>query len=488
MCGLLLWLGARTQLRDCQLSPSLIYRGPDDINKHEDDKFYLAHTRLSISHSSISQPRSYPDGVTIAFNGEIYGHQPVTFGNTPEIDYIHELYSEYSINYAKHLNGEFSIIIIDNKRGIVLISRDYFGTKPLFFWAGANSLICSSISDQVVELAIACQTLPTAHGSIQSSSFPANCTTVIDIETLRVVQSVNLYQPRRRNYLGTKQRSDIYEEWKRSVYSSFINRWPATQKVFLPLSSGHDSGLLASLSYQLDYRPTLYCIPRGENLSVLHKRLQILLSAGFEIVLIDMEENDHESISNFINVETDHVAVPDSALRCVDVVRDDPASIGAATIYKHAHNNNFRVMLSGQGGDEIYSGYGAFGSRDNTSRYQIQYSPDTQLGDLFPWVHLEGGRMSQFLLKEEVIATRFSIEARYPFLSTESLDVFLQFRLQDIANNYKGPIEVLLEEHEFPFDNSRIKRGFNPYSKDRSQEFMDLYKYITVPSSDIWSS
>lgn len=486
MCGLLLWIGEHQKPKPKDLLPQLLRRGPDQTSIKDEDNFFLVHTRLAISHSSEMQPKSYENNnFIVAFNGEIYNQPKVNFGSLSEVDYIYHLYKQHSVNFAKHLDGEYSIIIIDKIERIATVTRDYFGTKPLFIWSDGKNLACSSVSDQVYSLASKYETQGKALRADPQIA-DTNTTSVIDIDKLKLIQKIKLFQP---NYNLCNENTNVqitYEEWKKSLYASYINRWPASQNVFIPLSSGHDSGLLAALALKFGYRPVFYCIPRGENLDILHQRINRLLNQKMEVILIDMQESNLPMIKQYLDENTDHVTEIDSSIRRVDVVRDDPASIGAATILKHAKDKNLRVMFSGQGGDEIYSGYGAYGTRDNTSRFQLKYNNTTTVQEYFPWINLEGGKMHQFLMKEEVIASNFSIETRYPFLCTNTLRKYLKFKIADIADYYKGPIEILLKEEGFPVDMSRVKRGFNPYSMDRSQEFMNLYKDITITSSAIW--
>ena len=131
------------------------YRGPDGEGYFIDDEVALAHRRLAIIDlSSGGQPQYNEDkSLVIVFNGEIYnfvelkaelkksGHK---FTNKSDTEVIIHGYEEWGVEVTKHLRGMFAFAIWDTKQKTLLIARDGFGIKPLYYAKFGNSFMFAS--------------------------------------------------------------------------------------------------------------------------------------------------------------------------------------------------------------------------------------------------------------------------------------------------------------------------------------------------------
>ena len=123
------------------------HRGPDaeGLWVSEDKKIHLGHRRLSIIDLSVlgNQPMHFDDaGTSIVFNGEIYnylelkkdliqkGHSFITMSDT---EVLLHAYHEYGISFLNRLNGMFAFCIVDKKKGKAYLCRDRAGEKPIFY-------------------------------------------------------------------------------------------------------------------------------------------------------------------------------------------------------------------------------------------------------------------------------------------------------------------------------------------------------------------
>lgn len=135
----------------------LAHRGPDDWGHYLDERrrVLLLHSRLSIvdlEHGH--QPLSNEDGsVWVICNGEIYGFQQLArelqarghrFRTRCDSEVIVHLYEEYGEQFVEHLRGEFAFALYDLRRDRLLLVRDRFGIKPLYYAQAGNSLIFGS--------------------------------------------------------------------------------------------------------------------------------------------------------------------------------------------------------------------------------------------------------------------------------------------------------------------------------------------------------
>jgi len=129
------------------------YRGPDEEGSFVDGPVGFYHKRLSIIDLSTGrQPMTFND-CTIVYNGEIYnyielrvdlikrGHQFVT---TSDTEVILHMYNEYGDDFVNNLNGMFAFIIYDKYRKRLLIARDHFGIKPLYLYQDERKIVFGS--------------------------------------------------------------------------------------------------------------------------------------------------------------------------------------------------------------------------------------------------------------------------------------------------------------------------------------------------------
>lgn len=136
-----------------KMADSIHHRGPDEEGIWIEGPIGFFHKRLSIIDLSTGrQPMAFLD-YTIVFNGEIYnyvelrndliakGHQFVT---TSDTEVILHLYHEYGQGFVNELNGMFAFLIHDRRNNIVFIARDHFGIKPLYWLRNDERILFGS--------------------------------------------------------------------------------------------------------------------------------------------------------------------------------------------------------------------------------------------------------------------------------------------------------------------------------------------------------
>jgi asparagine synthase (glutamine-hydrolysing) len=138
-----------------RMNASLRHRGPDDEGYYEDDQVSLAMRRLSIIdlHTG-QQPISNESGnVWVVYNGEIYNFQKVRaaleqrghiFKTQTDTEIIVHAYEEYGDECVTYFNGMFAFALWDARKRRLLLARDRLGIKPLYYWWGPNKLIFGS--------------------------------------------------------------------------------------------------------------------------------------------------------------------------------------------------------------------------------------------------------------------------------------------------------------------------------------------------------
>lgn len=145
------------------MASAIAHRGPDGEGYYVKDNIALGHKRLSILDTSDRglQPMTSKDGLwTIVFNGAIYnflelkqelkskGH---SFNSQTDTEVIVEGLSEYGTSFFERLNGMFAIAAWNNKEKNLILSRDRFGVKPLYYWFNGSSIVFASEIKAIVK-------------------------------------------------------------------------------------------------------------------------------------------------------------------------------------------------------------------------------------------------------------------------------------------------------------------------------------------------
>src|SRR5262245_36851627 len=166
MCGIAGWLGsvANDKFVAGRMVKALRHRGPDGHGIRSWPEATLVHTRLSIIDLSPTgaQPMANEDGtVWTVFNGEIYNHRELRhylesrghrFIGHSDTEVLPHLYEEEGPDFVKRLRGMFAIAIYDIKNRALLLARDRFGIKPLFYAPGKDRLVFASEIRALLEL------------------------------------------------------------------------------------------------------------------------------------------------------------------------------------------------------------------------------------------------------------------------------------------------------------------------------------------------
>jgi len=161
MCGIAGYTGKNYDGLIDKLLNSILYRGPDENGKSIiQNEVSLCHSRLSIIDLKNGQQPMKADGVQIVFNGEIYNYLELkselkergyNFKTQSDTEIILATYKYYGEKFVSKLNGMFSIAIYDLKLKKLILCNDPFGIKPLYY-SIFNKEICFSSSAKSITL------------------------------------------------------------------------------------------------------------------------------------------------------------------------------------------------------------------------------------------------------------------------------------------------------------------------------------------------
>ncbi len=415
-------------------------RGPDSINIHHDGLDHFAHYLLSITGVMVKQPRVEKNKFT-AFNGEIYNYKEL--GYNSEIDCISSLSTTANSLQRQliSLNGEFSIIIVDLRFEVVIAITDIFGTKPLWhannfngFWGLAS--YPTSLANQGLENKV---------------RLKANQIYFFEKQTGNLINRVKHYK------FNLNQTKSSYDGWINAFEESVRIRATTDKKVIVPMSGGYDSGCIAAAIKSANINSKFLTIKGEEDMKTVKRRMNLL---GNRAKLLKLTKNKIIEQSNYLKQNS-----PDFYYSKYMKVNEDyrfskdPGSIGLSAICEKASSEGIKVLLSGQGADEICSDYGYKGMKISRSSTIAGLYPK-DLRTVYPWVNFYDGANRCYLLKDEYVTGSHGLEGRYPFLDKHVVQEFISLNNKLKNRRYKAPLAEYLDYKEFPYNENR-KVGFN---------------------------
>lgn len=411
-------------------------RGPDYTGILEERGFTYLHNLLSITGNLVKQP-IVTNSLNILFNGEIYNYEK--YGNfQSDSECISYMYLNKGKEGLKELDGEFSILIHDKIEEKIILVTDTFGTKPLY-WSVQNGKIGISSYPRPLEIL----------GFKNSFRCKPNTILEIDDQQFKILSENTLFE------FDLVQKKITYEDWK-IAFSESIEKRTLNLKhnLLLPLSSGFDSGLISCSLNLLGVDYVSYSIIGSENQTVLNSRILLNNNKNKEIIG-SLKDDDIKNIKSFFKKNVQNFGYGPNPYEITHDGFDDPGAMGLFYILsKSIEKYKTKIVLSGQGSDEIMSNIQTYGFK--TKNPEV-FGPD--LKRIFPWGNFYMGSQWSYLMKEECIAGSLGIETRYPFLDRKLVQEYIWLH-QDLKNmSYKAPIKSYLDDMKYPYHNEKI--GFN---------------------------
>ena len=364
ICGIATTRGATDVEALRAMSDLLVHRGPDSAGEHLDDGVALAARRLSIldlAHGD--QPIANEDGSCVVVqNGEIYnypelrrelertGHEVRTHCDTEAL--VH-LYEEHGPGFAERLRGMFAVAIWDSRRRRLVLARDPYGIKPLYYRHAGDELRFASelralprgeIDLDALEAFLAFNSIPAPYSIFRDvRKLPAGHILVWEDGAITLERFARP-GPEAEEELRAADEAELVDELRARLRDSVRAHLLSDVPVGVLLSGGVDSAVLAALAAEETPEP-------------LHT-----FTIGFEERSFD-ERADARRVAERYGTEHHELLVrpePELLLRALAEAFDEPFADSSALptyLVSQLAAEHVKVALSGEGGDELFGGY-----------------------------------------------------------------------------------------------------------------------------------
>lgn len=382
MCGIAGFVGKGNAGDIESMRVAIEHRGPDASGVYHKDGVGLAHTRLSIIDvsSSGNQPM-WNESLTaaIVFNGEIYNFRelkeelclkkPRVFKSKTDTEVILGLYDEYGEQCFEKLNGMFAIAIYDFRLNKLILARDRFGKKPLYWGVFGGTVLFGSelkalfkhpsfkkeIDLESLNKYLAYEYVPTPNSIFKGvyKLEPASCVSFVKGEIKKKTFWNTTFDTK--NISISEALGALDDELEKSVKRRMVS--DVSLGIFL--SGGIDGSAVA-------YYAQKNSKEKIKTFSIGFKE-ESFDESGYAKQVSDFLGTDH--YSEILSAEDLLEAVP----RIGDVL-DEPiadAAVIPTLFLSEFAKKQVTVVLGGNGGDELFAGYPTFQAEKFASLYSL---------------------------------------------------------------------------------------------------------------------
>jgi len=381
----------------------ITHRGPDEAGVFLDDCVGLGHVRLSIIDlvSGVQPIHNEDQTLWIVYNGEVFnyielqqelkkkGHR---FYTTSDTETILHLYEEKGPSFLEDLNGQFALAIWDSRKRQLLLARDRVGIRPLFYTRVANTLLFASEIKALL-----------AHEAVSGNLDPLALDQIFTFWATLTPQTIfkGIYSVPPGHYLQvTRGKMDVQRYWSVPL--------PADDDILpsSPQTLCEEMGELLQDAVRLRLRadvPVGCYLSGGLDSSALTTLVAKNFNHDVKTFGIRFEESvfDEGSYQNdmvsFLDVEHKEIqisnemighAFSDAIWHCeTPILRSAPIPLFLLSAL--VRDSGLKVVLTGEGADEIFGGYNIF--REAKIRRYWAREPNSErradlIGQLYPYI------------------------------------------------------------------------------------------------------
>ena len=429
------------------MNNSILHRGPDGEGYivNESNSIILGNRRLAIvGDSNINQPIVTKNSNIITFNGEIYNYKElqnqlinennINFETDTDTEVIIKCYEQFGINFINKLDGMYAFCIWDEKNKKAILSKDFFGKKPLYYCLYENDFYFSS------EINALTKVLPlnffeiSNYGLVDYFKYGyINGKKTIYKNILKLkpnsymeiskdsIKEIKFEKFSISNEYNSMQKKDLEDLFNQKLSNAVRKRTNSSKKLSLLLSGGIDSTLIAleMNKQKLEFSSTHINIEKNEDIKTLDN-LKLMKKNGMDINFLNISNKEilhdyKKIITNFSEPNSDISIIP--------------------TYFAYKNSGTSKIVLNGDGADELFYGY----RRIKLAKFISYYLKDKQL-DLTSIKFLDNKLFNAIALplldKIQCLSGNFvTKQERNTILNNDFIN---NYNDKDIFNDYSG--------------------------------------------------
>lgn len=448
-----------------QMSKKIRHRGPDWSGIFSCDKAIMAHERLSIvDPMSGKQPLFSKDGkLVLAVNGEIYNHQEIRkrfegkyqFLTQSDCEVILALYREKGTDFLEDLNGIFAFALYDVEKDVYMIGRDHIGIIPLYQgWDDAGTYYVAS----------------------ELKAIEGQCSTIKEFMPGTYLYSpdksaVKWYNRDWESYDAVKENVSDINLLRKSLEDAVERQLMTDVPYGVLLSGGLDSSIISAVAKKFAAKR----IETGSTSDAWWPQLHSFA--------IGLEGSPDLAAARKVaeHIGTVHHEVHFTVQEGLDAIRDviyhietyDVTTVRASTpmylLARVIKSMGVKMVLSGEGADEVFGGYLYFHKAPNAEEFHKETVRKLSMLHLYD------------CLRANKSLAAWGVEGRVPFLDKEFLDVAMRLNPKDkMAGNGKIEKWILRKAFEDYLPESVAWRQKEQFSDGVGYNWIDTLREMTA--------
>ena len=356
------------------MNDMLVHRGPDGEGFFHDDEISLSHKRLAILDLNKRSNQPFIDitnNYIITFNGEIYNYLEIKkillakgykFLTSCDTEVLLYAYVEWGTTVLNKIKGMFAFSIYDKRKKNIFCARDHFGQKPFYYYFKDGNFIFSSeltslISNPLINKEICIKSVLNYlhYDSFVGESTPLkNCFKLLPSQYL--IFNIEERSIFKKEYWKIKISEK--KDYKKNNYYNFIDKLTDSTKqhlrsdvpIALYLSGGIDSSTLALIA-----KSKL----NNDNLTAFNLKFKNK-SFNENILAKDTSDKLKLKLKTYEIESTDFIKNLSTNIKNIDEPLADLGYIAVSLISRFVSEAGYKVVISGDGGDELLMGYEPF--------------------------------------------------------------------------------------------------------------------------------
>ena len=446
-----------------EMSKKIRHRGPDWSGIYSDEKTVMAHERLAIVDPASGQQPLFSEDkkLILAANGEIYNHRELrkqfngtyNFQTASDCEIILALYKEKGVDFIDDLNGIFGFALYDVENDSYFIARDHMGIIPLYIgWDQNGTFYVASELKALEGVCTKIQLFPPGHYMSSTDG-----------------QFVKWYKREWTEYDAVKENETSIAEVKKALEDAVHRQLMSDVPYGVLLSGGLDSSVtsaiakkyaqkrvesddtseawypqLHSFSVGLDGSPDLAAAQKvADYIGTIHHEIKFTIQEGLD------------AIKDVIyNIETYDITT----------IRSSTPMYLLARVIK---SMGIKMVLSGEGADEIFGGYLYFHKAPNAEEFHDETVRKLDKLHMYDCLRANKSLMA------------WGIEGRVPFLDKEFIDVAMRINPQDkMINGERMEKWVIRKAFEDMLPESVAWRQKEQFSDGVGYSWIDTLKEV----------